>query len=131
MVIRAFTRRCPICGHHPVFTGWADLTPECPTCGMVYEREPGFFVGNVGINTILSFGVAFVVIAIAVAITIPHVPALPIAIAVMVIGVVAPIVFHPISKLLWLVVDLIIKPLEPKEAPKAERKIDVTAANAK
>jgi uncharacterized protein (DUF983 family) len=38
---RGLRRRCPHCGEGALFRAWADTLPECPVCGLVYERNPG------------------------------------------------------------------------------------------
>jgi hypothetical protein len=88
---------------------------------MVFEREQGFFVGNVGINTILSFGVCLLALVVSILLTQPEIPVATVTLITVVLGVTATVVFHPISKLLWLVVDLQISPLGPDEAPRAPR----------
>jgi uncharacterized protein (DUF983 family) len=38
---RGARNRCPHCGRGPIYRGWADQLPACPSCGLVYERHPG------------------------------------------------------------------------------------------
>ena len=38
---RGVSRRCPHCGIGPLFSGWAHHVERCPSCGLVYERNPG------------------------------------------------------------------------------------------
>jgi uncharacterized protein (DUF983 family) len=37
---RGLLKRCPHCGHGPLFAGWHHLE-RCAVCGLVYERNPG------------------------------------------------------------------------------------------
>jgi hypothetical protein len=36
---------CPRCLKGAVFRGFLRMRRECPVCGLIYEREPGYFVG--------------------------------------------------------------------------------------
>ena len=37
--------RCPRCLEGSVFSGLYAMNKECPRCGLVFEREPGYFLG--------------------------------------------------------------------------------------
>lgn len=55
---RALGLRCPRCGGAPLFTGLVRMPPRCPTCGLVFEREAGYFIGAIYINYGLTVGLA-------------------------------------------------------------------------
>jgi uncharacterized protein (DUF983 family) len=58
---RAMLRqRCPRCLRGPIYRGWIDMHERCPECGLVYEREPGYFVGAMYI----SYGMATIVMGL-------------------------------------------------------------------
>ena len=38
-------QRCPRCLEGRVFRGMLAMNDACPSCGLVFEREPGYFVG--------------------------------------------------------------------------------------
>ena len=38
-------QRCPRCLRGPVFAGLLRMHPRCPACGLLFEREPGYFLG--------------------------------------------------------------------------------------
>ena len=38
-------QRCPRCFRGPVFRGLMSTRAACPVCGLVFERETGYFVG--------------------------------------------------------------------------------------
>ena len=54
---RALGLRCPRCGEGGLFTSWFRMATSCQKCGLVFEREPGFFLGstyiNYGLTTVL------------------------------------------------------------------------------
>ena len=37
--------RCPRCHHGKVFNGIFSMNVRCPVCRLVFEREPGYFLG--------------------------------------------------------------------------------------
>jgi uncharacterized protein (DUF983 family) len=38
-------RRCPRCREGAIFAGLLRMHPQCPVCGLVFHREPGYFLG--------------------------------------------------------------------------------------
>src|SRR5439155_12681997 len=50
---RGLTRRCPRCGGGNLFKRWFRMVPDCPRCALHFEREPGYWVGAVAINTMV------------------------------------------------------------------------------
>lgn len=52
----AFLRlRCPHCLRGPIFYGLWKMHDQCPRCGIVYEREQGFFMNAIFFGYILGF----------------------------------------------------------------------------
>jgi uncharacterized protein (DUF983 family) len=44
--VRAIRRlMCPRCGRGPIFASAWTMHRACPACGLVFEREPGYFTG--------------------------------------------------------------------------------------
>ncbi|MDZ7734422.1 MAG: DUF983 domain-containing protein [Acidimicrobiia bacterium] len=74
LLVRGFTRRCPVCGSGGLFRRWFRMAERCPRCDLRFEREPGTFVGAVGMNTIVSFVLLFVVLVVSMALTYPRTP---------------------------------------------------------
>ena len=37
--------KCPVCRKSSVFTGPYSMRAECPSCGVKFERENGYFLG--------------------------------------------------------------------------------------
>src|SRR5687768_5217459 len=62
LVRRGFMKRCPRCGGGRLFEGWFRMKDRCPTCGYLFEREPGFFVGAYLINFAITEGLLFVLL---------------------------------------------------------------------
>lgn len=57
---RALGLRCPRCGRAPLFVGPFRMVARCPACGLVFEREAGYFIGaiyiNYGLTVLLALG---------------------------------------------------------------------------
>lgn len=66
-MIGAMAGRCPACGEPGAFAGWTQLRSRCLRCAVVFERDPGSFLGA----TVLAYAVATVAMGIAAALTIP------------------------------------------------------------
>ena len=111
-----FTPRCARCGSGHLFTGYFHLKPDCPRCGLHFEREPGYFAGALAVN-IMATGALFAVVFIAlVAVTVPNVPVLPLLAVLVPIAVIGPIVYYPFSKTVWIAVDrAVLQRLDPNE----------------
>ena len=92
--------------------GWMNLVEQCPTCAHRFERQEGYWVGAVAINTVATivvFGLFFVGSMV---VTWPDVPWNGLLIATVVLNLVFPVVFYPWSKTLWVALDLAIHPPE-------------------
>jgi len=100
-----FTKRCARCGSGHLFRHYLAMVPDCPGCGLHFERESGYWAGALAINIIATgglFAIVFVAILIA---TIPHVP-VALALAILIpIAALGPIVYYPYSKTVWVAVD--------------------------
>ena len=103
---RGATKRCARCGSGHLFKRWFTMVPDCPGCGLHFEREHGYFTGAIAVNTIVIgglFAVIFVAVLIATAPDIPVVPLLAVVVPLMAIG---PLAFYPFSKTIWVAVDM-------------------------
>jgi uncharacterized protein (DUF983 family) len=102
---RGFTRRCPRCGSGGLFRHYLSMVPDCPRCGLHFEREQGYWAGALAIN-IMSVGALFAVsFLVAMVLTVPDVP-IPLLLAIFVpMMLIGPIVWYPFSKTIWVAVD--------------------------
>lgn len=115
MVGRACVRHCPVCGSGDLFRRWFSMAERCPRCGLRFERIEGHWTGDLGINTIVSFGALLVTLLVGTFATYPDVPGVALFIASLAVAALTPLAFFPFSKTLWLVIDLLMRPLEPGE----------------
>ena len=92
-------------------------------CGLLFEREPGYWVGAVIINTTLIFGTFILTFGGLVIATWPDVNwSLVLGVTIAVNGIV-PIVFYPLSKTIWMALELSWHPLEPSEIDAAADRV--------
>lgn len=114
---RGLAKHCPRCGGGKVYESWFRMKERCPTCGFLFEREPGFFVGAYLINFAIAEGFLFVLIMAFLALKNAR-PETGVGwpiVAGLTVGVVAPIVFYPFSRTIWSAIDLAMTPLEVPE----------------
>jgi uncharacterized protein (DUF983 family) len=116
---RALVRRCPNCGGRPIFDGWFRMRERCPRCGLHLHRgEEGYQVGAYMFNIIaaeLIFAAIFLAVLIA---TWPDPPWDLLLYGGMALMIVAPIVFYPLSKTLFLAFDLVFRPATERPPPR-------------
>ena len=91
------------------------MIDSCPRCGLVFERTEGHWTGDLGINTIVSFGALLLTLLGGFLFTYPDVPAGPLLVAALAVAIIVPVLFFPFSKTLWLAIDLQFRPPAPGE----------------
>lgn len=98
------------------------MVERCPGCGLRFERIEGHWVGSLGMNTIVSFTVLFVVVVVGLVLSHPTYRMAPLVVAAATTAIFVPLAFFPSSKTFWTAIDLIMRPLEPGEArPQVDR----------
>jgi uncharacterized protein (DUF983 family) len=116
LLVRGLTRRCPLCGSGGVFEGWFTIKDRCPRCDFPLEqRIEGHWLGALGMNTIVSFGILALTMAVGLIATYPDIATGPLVAISVAVAVVVPLVFYPFSKTLWSAIDLAMRPLEPDD----------------
>jgi len=110
LLSRGLRLRCLRCGEAPMFQGLFRMLAECPTCGLKFEREQGYFLGAIYINyaaTVVCMLVGFFAL--------DYFAHLALTYQIIVwssFGVVFPILFYRYSKSLWLCLDYLFSPVE-------------------
>jgi uncharacterized protein (DUF983 family) len=113
---RGLMKRCARCGSGHLFEHWTKMKPECPRCGLHFEREPGYFAGALAINIMAVGGLFAIVFVALLVVTVPDVPVVPILAVLLPIAAFGPIVFYPFSKTVWIAVDrAFLQRLDPNE----------------
>jgi uncharacterized protein (DUF983 family) len=108
LVSRAIKRRCPNCGGKGNFANWFSLKDTCPTCGAVFVREEGYFLGAYAINLIVAefIGLGLVlVILFNVDLSLWEQEVIAVGAAVAL-----PVFFFPFARTLWMALDLYVDP---------------------
>jgi hypothetical protein len=88
---------------------------HCEQCGLRFEREEGHWVGALISNTTVTFGTYLVVFVGGILVTWPEVPWSMVGTITIVANGAIPIAFYPVSKTLWLALELGWHPLEAQE----------------
>jgi uncharacterized protein (DUF983 family) len=115
ILMRGLVARCPACGGRGLFHGWFSMAERCPTCDLLFERVEGHWIGSLGTNTTVIFGLMLVVLLTVSLVAYPDPVLWPLLIAEISIAVAGPILFFPSSRTLWTAIDLLMRPLRPGE----------------
>lgn len=115
VLLRGVTRRCPLCGSSDTFESWFRMRERCPRCNFPFERIEGHWIGALGMNTIVSFGLLLVALVIGFVVTYPDPPVVTLIVIGLVIAVFVPLLFFPISRTLWSAIDLLMRPPAPDD----------------
>ena len=99
------------------------MREHCPGCGLRFEREPGYWVGAVVVNTVVIFATFVVVFGSLTAATWPDVPWATVLWVTVSLNLVIPVLLYPLSKTIWMALELSWHPLEGAEADAARRRI--------
>jgi len=81
------------------------MVPDCPRCGLHFEREQGYWSGALAINIILVGGLFAVTFIVAVALTAPDIPVVPLLAVLVPVMILGPMISYPFSKTTWVAID--------------------------
>ena len=112
---RGLRGRCPVCGQGHLFRHWFTMIDECPRCGLHFERTEGHWTGDLGINVIVSFGALLLTLLGGFLLSYPDPPGIGLLFAAFGVAILLPLLFFPVSKTIWLAIDLQFRPLGPDE----------------
>jgi uncharacterized protein (DUF983 family) len=105
IIARGLTLRCPNCGARSLFRGPIAMRDRCNRCGLLFEREEGFFLGSMVLNytsTALAAGVVPCIILLAGLAYAPLREQVELFIAAVIAGITLPFLLYRPSKSLWL-----------------------------
>ena len=107
MALRGLRRRCPNCGGGGLFTSHTRLRPACPRCGLLLDRgEEDYFLGAYTVNFVTAELGLVVFLGLLVLATWPDVPWDSVLYGGIVLMLLMPVLFFPVSRTLWLALDL-------------------------
>ena len=112
---RGLTKRCPHCGSGHLFHGYFQLVDRCPRCGLRLQRHAGQWSGDIGINTVVTFGLLFVVLLGGTLLTFDDPNVVVLASLAIVIALGFPVFFVPHAKTIWVAIDVVTRPVQPDE----------------
>jgi uncharacterized protein (DUF983 family) len=116
LIWRALRLRCPNCEGGPLFSRWVKMSRSCPSCQLLLDRGEGdYFLGGYTINFLASELLIVVGAGVGIVLTWPEVPWRLLTWSLVSLMVVAPVIFYPFAKTLWLAADLIFRPLTLKD----------------
>ena len=119
---RGLVRHCPFCGSGHLFHAYFKLKDECPRCRLRFQRLDGQWSGDIGIHTVVTFGLLYVTLMVGVVAFYGHINVVALSVIGGFIVVIFPALFVPFAKTLWLAIDLMMRPAEATEfTPSAER----------
>lgn len=113
ILARGLALRCPRCGAGRVFEGPFRIHGRCPACQLVFEREPGYFVGAIYLNYAMT-----VLVMIPGYFALDAWLGLPLSAQIALWGAFAvlfPIWFFRYSKSLWLALDYLVDPADARD----------------
>jgi hypothetical protein len=86
------------------------MVERCPGCGLQFDREPGWVLGAMTINTAFMFVVGIPTMFAGFVLTYPDIAVAPVAIATVAAAGLAALVGYPFSKTVWVAIDLMMVP---------------------
>ena len=115
LLVRGLTGRCPICGETRIRQGYFRLKETCPRCGLRFTRLEGQWSGDIGINTIVTFTLLYLVLVGGTLVMWGDIRVGTLAVVATLVVLVFPVAFVPFAKTLWLAIDLIMRPVQADE----------------
>jgi uncharacterized protein (DUF983 family) len=107
---------CPHCRRGRVLRGWYGMHEQCSVCHFRYERsDENYFQGAMFINFMIG-GFTFAASLLAVLmLSWPNVPWDALTFGAPVVMLMLMVLLYPLSKIVWLTVDVMVRPVTPQE----------------
>lgn len=110
--------RCPVCLKGRVFTSLFGMNKSCPECGVVFEREHGYYLNSMFIAYALGF---LILVPSAILLAIRQVSIAFFTIFLIVEVILLSPLFFRYARILWLHFDQM---LDPRPAPSVDHTFD-------
>lgn len=105
-----------MCGGGSLFVSWLEPRPACPRCGLRLDRGEGdHFLGAYAVNFVTAESLLAFFLLIVAVVTWPDVPWDLLLYGGLALMVIAPIAFFPVSRTLWLALDLTFRDPTPDD----------------
>lgn len=105
---RCLKLRCPACGEGPIVGRPFNVNERCFSCGVIFKREEGFFVGAIMANVIATEAIILFAYFVCLFLISNEQTMLTI---LFVVGVTFPLAFYHHAWALWLGIDHLIEGL--------------------
>jgi len=110
---RSLKLQCPVCGRASIVARPFNLKHRCDSCGVIFKREEGFFVGAIMANVVAT---EIIIVAIYLAcITLTNLNEGVVLTILFVLGISFPLAFYHHAWALWLALDHLIEGLSRVE----------------
>jgi uncharacterized protein (DUF983 family) len=110
---RSLKLQCPVCGRASIVKRPFNLKHRCDSCGVIFKREEGFFVGAIMANVVAT---EIIIVAIYLAcITLTNLNQGVVLTILFVLGISFPLAFYHHAWALWLALDHLIEGLSRVE----------------
>jgi uncharacterized protein (DUF983 family) len=111
VLMRGLMLRCPDCGQAGIYQSLLQVRHHCPNCGLLFQREQGYFTGALYVNIAVAEGSVLLAFLICMLIGVTNIDRMfTILIA---ISALAPLLFFLHSRSFWLCFDYLIDPTRP------------------
>jgi uncharacterized protein (DUF983 family) len=101
--------RCPRCRRGRVFKGLLEMNDPCPECGLLFQREEGYFLGAMYVSYVLGCAIVGVAFFVAQALW-PEVPAMLLCFALLAGYIPLMPWIYRYSRVIWLHFDQLMSP---------------------
>ncbi len=98
------------------------MADDCPRCGHHFEREEGYWVSAIIVNTAATEALFAIFFVAGIFATLPDIRWLPLLVIGVVTNLVFPVLFYPFSKTIWVAMDVYFHPLSEQGAAEASRR---------
>jgi uncharacterized protein (DUF983 family) len=111
VLMRGLMLKCPDCGQAGIYQSLLQVKHHCPNCGLIFQREQGYFTGALYVNIAVAEGSVLLAFLICMIIGVSNIDRMfTILIA---ISAVAPLAFFLHSRSFWLCFDYLVDPTRP------------------
>lgn len=117
LLARGLRRQCPRCGAGDLFPSLLTIHDPCPRCGLVFEREEGYWLGAMIVAFAVIeglFGLSFVATML---LTWPDVPWTALLIVGLLVTATLPILISPWTRTIWMALDRAFMPAPDQPEP--------------
>lgn len=113
---RVLRLRCPHCGRGAVLIGWSGVRERCVACGFHYERsDDSYFMGAMFFNFMMGTTLFAIALFSIIAFSGPNIPWDVLQWAIPVILGFCMVALYPVSKVVWLAIDVLVRPVTSAE----------------